>query len=447
MLKTHVTHLLTVTGAPVEYWCFALEYLAFVRSCTARHALQWKTPHELMFGDTPDISNIRYPFWSPVWYYTPHNKFPHPKMEPARFIGFAQDTSDNFCYKILTEPTNGEDKPQVLTRSVIRRRYPRQTLPPNPSPITPWQVFQSDGKTLLLDIACDDTFDSQSHFPASESQHQSDPISEEVNYDDPAMNFDMTLAQVYGPRKRFRTESTSIAHAISSPDPDPARQAPVAAAPAETLPPSDVHDNIPQVTQDSTNDSITSPSRHNNPDLTDDENVASSPMDTDSIHDITTSEYDDTLNGQRGLTNTPTFESIDAIESHHFHDGVLHLGVRWSTGTSSDVSYTLMKKDHPYDTAEYILSNDVGNPNQRYQQGKYQRWARSFMKQNKRILRRVLRLAGIPFTSFHSEQTFNKVSTRMKNSHHPSAILCRAPVTPSSGQGRKKRKTKPGRTR
>ena len=65
-LKHLVQHLLTVTKAPPKYWCYALEYVAFIRNRTAKRALRWQTPYEAMFGDVPDISKCQFAFWQPI---------------------------------------------------------------------------------------------------------------------------------------------------------------------------------------------------------------------------------------------------------------------------------------------------------------------------------------------------------------------------------------------
>ena len=45
-------------------------------------------------------------------------------MLDGRFLGIAQNIGDAFCFLILTEPEGEDDSaPQVLARSVIRKRY------------------------------------------------------------------------------------------------------------------------------------------------------------------------------------------------------------------------------------------------------------------------------------------------------------------------------------
>ena len=86
VLKAATSHLLLVTGAPLNFWCYALEYIVLLQSVIDHRNLNWDTPHTLNFGDTPDISVFRFVFCSPMWYYAPSNSFPCSKMLPGQFI-------------------------------------------------------------------------------------------------------------------------------------------------------------------------------------------------------------------------------------------------------------------------------------------------------------------------------------------------------------------------
>jgi transposase InsO family protein len=125
-IKAMVVYLLTITQCPLEYWCYCLEYVTLVRTVLARRSLDWLTPHEAMFGETPDISVFRFCFWQPVWFYN-KTPFPDPRMTPARFLGVADQTGDGFAYLVLTvDPMlNGSPDPQfspmILKRGVLRK--------------------------------------------------------------------------------------------------------------------------------------------------------------------------------------------------------------------------------------------------------------------------------------------------------------------------------------
>ena len=82
-LKTAVIKLFHHTPhAPLSYWCYALEYLSLVRSCLARSMLDNRSPQEILYGETVDISRFRFPWFSPIWFYDPVS-FPHDKMKPC----------------------------------------------------------------------------------------------------------------------------------------------------------------------------------------------------------------------------------------------------------------------------------------------------------------------------------------------------------------------------
>lgn len=155
-LKAATVHLMKITGCPLTYWCFALEYMCLLRTVLARRSLNWTTPHEKHWGDRPDISVFRFIFWEPIWYYQPRQPFPKPKMLKGRFLGIAQNIGDAFCFLILTQPDSDDStSPQVLARSVIRRRFPREHSAPDldveheePSSIS---FYRSDQRTPLAD--------------------------------------------------------------------------------------------------------------------------------------------------------------------------------------------------------------------------------------------------------------------------------------------------------
>ena len=130
-LKAATVHLLSVTGAHLDFWCFVLEYTCLVPTVLARRSLNWLTPHECHWCERPDISVFRIIFWQPVWYYQPRRAFPRAKMLKGRFLGVAPNVGDAFCFLILAMPDGEHENstPQVLARSVIRPRYPQEDAP------------------------------------------------------------------------------------------------------------------------------------------------------------------------------------------------------------------------------------------------------------------------------------------------------------------------------
>lgn len=149
-LKVVTVHLMSITGCPLSFWCYALEYVAFLRTVIARRRLNWTTPHETHWGDRPDISVFRFVLWAPIWYYNPRQSFPRkPKILKGRFLGIlAQNIGDAFCYLILTQPDDdSEASPQVLALSVIRQRYPREEAP---------EFEQATDQSSTLTFYCND---------------------------------------------------------------------------------------------------------------------------------------------------------------------------------------------------------------------------------------------------------------------------------------------------
>ena len=61
-LKLWVVHILTIAKAPLDYWCFCLEYVVFIRNVISRRQLKWRTPHEVHYGEKPDLLMISFFF-------------------------------------------------------------------------------------------------------------------------------------------------------------------------------------------------------------------------------------------------------------------------------------------------------------------------------------------------------------------------------------------------
>jgi hypothetical protein len=215
-LKAAVVHLLRISGVPLHFWCYALEYMCLFRSVTARRSLEWMLPHKRHWGDRPDISVFRFVFYEPIWYYNPRQAFPKPKMLKGRFMGIAQNVGDAFCYLILTQPENDSDgeTPQVLARSVIRRRYVREESPviaidDNSNSIT---FYRSDGVTPLdtpNDVSEETEPIEDVVLPPEEIRElQTDLRSVLQDGVDPTDEFENEIFEVYGPpTKRQRISS------------------------------------------------------------------------------------------------------------------------------------------------------------------------------------------------------------------------------------------------
>jgi hypothetical protein len=108
-----------VHSTPSRYYDYAAEYAVDLINHTAVCRLNWRTPYEILYGDTHDISVFRFIFYAPVYYLEPNIQFPKANMLPGRFLGISRTTGDAFTFVITTDDGI---KSIALHRSVIRRR-------------------------------------------------------------------------------------------------------------------------------------------------------------------------------------------------------------------------------------------------------------------------------------------------------------------------------------
>lgn len=62
--------------APLKYWYYGLDFLNSVDKFISKVSLNRRCPAEKVSGETPDMSCLCFPWFSPVWYYTPNLDFP-----------------------------------------------------------------------------------------------------------------------------------------------------------------------------------------------------------------------------------------------------------------------------------------------------------------------------------------------------------------------------------
>jgi hypothetical protein len=55
-LKAVIIHCLMVMNVDLEFWCYCLKHMCLLQSVIAHRRLEWRTLHELHYGDTPNIS-------------------------------------------------------------------------------------------------------------------------------------------------------------------------------------------------------------------------------------------------------------------------------------------------------------------------------------------------------------------------------------------------------
>ena len=126
-LKSRVLVTLRKANAPIEFWCYCLVWIADCLNHTAQQHLDWRTPTELLNGQTPDISVFRFSFFEPVWYYEPTAKYPEPNFLPGFFVGIAWNHGDAFTYRIWTCPKGNYKGGQELIRNIVKSRSGGET--------------------------------------------------------------------------------------------------------------------------------------------------------------------------------------------------------------------------------------------------------------------------------------------------------------------------------
>ena len=75
------------SGMSKGFWAEAMGMAAHIANRSPRKGLGWKTPHELLFGRTPDVSYFRI-FGCRAWVFNEHGKKWDPKANPMVFIGY-----------------------------------------------------------------------------------------------------------------------------------------------------------------------------------------------------------------------------------------------------------------------------------------------------------------------------------------------------------------------
>lgn len=391
--------------APIEFWCYALEYLALVRGCLSRKSLGWRPSEELLYGETLDISAFCFPWFSPIWYYDPHQLFPKDKMVPGFFLNVAPTVGDAFCYQIL--PLSEYEKflrhkrynPHVLTRSVVRKRNPKDS--DAPSILTSNQGFtitNSKGEVLETEdnvYVNNVSFEDDSTWP--EDVAGSEETTDEFIIDDDGNIIVPPIAAATDPFEAdLKSEEipqdypipSNTDDARSNRDSDP-RPGPVL---VEDV--SDSDDDDISVTSTADNDTANDVNNHFHPSQEDYE------------------EYDDIL-------------------SHRWNDGSLELEVLYTNGEKEFILFDLVQDTDPWGTSAYVLDSELGSDKSLL---KYGRWARKFRREVRRSLRRMSSV-------FRHKQPTPKADEPRKT------LASRRLNTDAPAQARKKKKTKPGRNK
>ena len=80
--KLGTSKLMLRKKVPLRYWCYAMEYYCYLSSVMVpgMYRNKGRTGHEVVFGNTPDISEyVKFNFYDYCWYWDTLQDFPHEK--------------------------------------------------------------------------------------------------------------------------------------------------------------------------------------------------------------------------------------------------------------------------------------------------------------------------------------------------------------------------------
>jgi hypothetical protein len=100
--KAHYRGIMHRSQAPEALWDHGFEHTDQIRQNTARQNLGWRTPLEVLMGDTPAISNLLdFKNYDWVWYWDPSNaRFPADHRELGRWLGRNHAHGPAMCFKV-----------------------------------------------------------------------------------------------------------------------------------------------------------------------------------------------------------------------------------------------------------------------------------------------------------------------------------------------------------
>ncbi len=382
-------------------------------------------------------------------------------------MGVAQNIGDAFCFLIFTEPdldsTGLLPTPQVLARSAIRRRFPREAPPgEHVESEAHLSFYMNDERTPLLDppeTSMTDDALTDIISPLEQLQVDSSP-SDFVEESDP---FEDGLVEVYGPpAKRHRSFEFDAASAsslqegrVTSPLPLAVAEESIVYPPVARSP--DASSVIQQQTSDAleeaTTDTLTPCPVATTPvvDRSGDDSDGGDhdfPL-VDGTGNVVTQDGEVTPALLESLSQQLTtvaedgsdVDALDGVVGHEWKDGILVFQLKWKTNDVSLVPFSLAQRDHPGETAEYILNNKLGCPGSKYTNGRYSRWARQYSRLHRKVIQRLLRLSdSVPSAQLPSIPT---IPTNLPDGTR----IVRRVATAVSKKGGERRRTKPGRLR
>ncbi|MGH7974356.1 MAG: reverse transcriptase domain-containing protein [bacterium] len=115
-VKSTTNVLMDRTGTPEPLWLLCMQYVVYLLNHLAVPKLKQRTPVEVAFGNTPDISNLlQYHWFAKVYVYDNIVSFPDTKERLGHYVGPAENCGDALTHKVYMLDTE-----KIWKRSVLR---------------------------------------------------------------------------------------------------------------------------------------------------------------------------------------------------------------------------------------------------------------------------------------------------------------------------------------
>ena len=342
------------SGAPLVFWCYAIQFVTDCLNHTSKSKLDKSTPIEMLTGNTPDISMFRYAFWQPIEYLDPSIKFPDCKWKPGRFVGIAWKHGDPLTYKIWTEPdAGGWEKGSELVRNVVRPR-----------------VLNND-KHYLVNEACTKSELDEFVLVPDRERH--------------------TLGLLIKKRKQNRTVTSQDTLSNKK------RKLDLAAA-SHSAPDSGEHGSTKLVTFE--NENLSCGTSNHTPAVQDSEESESITMDSTNLEESEDEaqlpddpiELTDEINNELDPNRTSDQKDhVIAFNGQRWTNGKLQLRMNTSSDDSQWVDFRDAKEDHPRKVAQFIVDH-YKTRSKKEGRDRVISWAKKVLRDYDRAVRRIARL-------------------------------------------------------
>ena len=362
-VKHKTSNLLYQSGAPLEFWCYAITFVIDCLNHLAKKPLQWRTSQEILYGDTPDISMFRFKFWQPIEFYNPAARFPGSRWSLGRFLGIAWDSGDPFTFIIWSEPNGNWKDGREFTRNIVRDRGDTKQIEPTDTSELKFKRYYRTRKRK-----------GRNRLPVYELRTVPELSGDDINEDVPDESGDGVVTDLHN------SDTSSSFH--PPPESTDEFNQPMDSEEVEGGITTTEHNAAESTTTKQHNKSKNSEMKANM--------VINDPaMDIESMTELN-NEYS-------RLDEIPTIGGsiIQEIVAHDWRLGSLELKVKYSSGDTSWEKLRDLQADHPRMVAQYIVLNRVS----RSKRGgdRILSWANKVIRDMNRSMRRITRLYDFYF--------------------------------------------------